>query len=76
MSEPVRKRGPYPSQRREAQQARRALASSLYGQGHTLRQIAAMMNISYQAVHAMLRRAGVALRLRGGNQGAHSRHKG
>jgi DNA-binding transcriptional regulator LsrR (DeoR family) len=66
----------YPSQRREAQAARRQLAVSCYEAGLSLRQIAVRMNISWQAVHAILRRAGVAMRTRGGNQGAHSRHRG
>jgi DNA invertase Pin-like site-specific DNA recombinase len=76
MSESVRKKGPYPSQRRDAQAARRQHAQELYESGLSLRQIAVRMNITYQAVHALLRRAGVPLRIRGGNQGAHSRHKG
>lgn len=70
------KRKAYPSQRREAQAARRQLAIAFYESGLSLRAIAIRMNISWQAVHAILRRAGVPMRTRGGNQGAHSRHRG
>jgi DNA invertase Pin-like site-specific DNA recombinase len=72
----ARKNGSYPSQRRAAQSARRQHAQELYATGLSLRQVAVRMNITYQAVHALLKRSGVTLRLRGGNQGAHSRHKG
>lgn len=71
-----RKKRAYPQQRRAAQVARRAHAKELYEQGFSLRQISVRMGISHQAVHALLRRSGVEMRLRGGNQGAHSRHKG
>jgi predicted transcriptional regulator len=62
--------------RRVAQTLRRDHARRLYEQGQTLRQIAAVMRVSYQAVHSLLRRQGVPMRPRGGNRGGHSRHAG
>jgi DNA-directed RNA polymerase specialized sigma24 family protein len=54
---------------------RRAIMVRLYERGLTLRQIADKMGVSYQAVHQTLTRAGVQFRPRGGNTGAHSRHR-
>jgi transposase len=54
---------------------RRALVVRLYQSGHTTRQIAERLGISYQAVHQMLQRLDVPLRPRGGNMGSHSRHR-
>lgn len=54
---------------------RRALVVSLYQSGHTTRQIAERLGISYQAVHQMLQRLEIPLRPRGGNMGSHSRHR-
>jgi len=55
--------------------ARRDLISTMYKEGYTIRRIAEDLGISYQAVHAMLKRIGVELRPRGGNFGSHSRHR-
>jgi transposase len=73
---PRKKHAPYPDQHKEARAARREHAKELYAQGYSLRQIAVRMGITYQAVHYLLNRQEVAMRPRGGNQGAHSRHKG
>ena len=54
---------------------RRSDAARLYLEGLTLRQVAVKLGITYQAVHALLKRGGVPLRPRGGSTGAHSRHK-
>jgi transposase len=73
---PRKKHAPYPKQDPAARAARRAHAKELYDQGYALRQIAVRMGITYQAVHYLLKRQDVPMRPRGGNQGAHSRHKG
>jgi transposase len=75
-TKPRKKHAPYPDQHKAARAARRAHAQELYAQGYSLRQIAVRMGITYQAVHYLLKVQSVALRPRGGNQGAHSRHKG
>lgn len=72
---PRKKHAPYPDQHAEARAARRAHAKELYEQGLPLRQIALRMGVTYQAVHYLLKRQEVPMRPRGGNQGAHSRHK-
>jgi len=46
----------------------------MYDSGMTMRQIAAKIGVSHQAVHQMLWRAGHPRRMRGGNTGTHSRH--
>jgi transposase-like protein len=46
----------------------------MYDSGMTMRQIAAKIGVSHQAVHQMLWRAGHPRRMRGGNTGNHSRH--
>ena len=61
--------GPYPDL------ARRAMVCDLYFNGMTIRQIATAVNVSYQAIHKLLKDAGVPLRPRGGNTGPHSRRK-
>lgn len=53
---------------------RRARLLAMYQSGMTLRQIAAAMGVSFQAIHETLRRAGARFRPRGGNNGSHSRH--
>ena len=61
--------GPYPDL------ARRTMVCELYFGGMTIRQIAAAVEVSYQAIHKLLKEAGVPLRPRGGNTGTHSRRK-
>jgi transposase-like protein len=46
----------------------------MYDSGLTMREIAAKMGVSHQAIHQMLWRAGHPRRMRGGNTGSHSRH--
>jgi transposase len=48
---------------------------ALYEAGMTIRDVAARVGTTYQAVHAMLQRMGVPIRPRGGSTGAHSRHR-
>ena len=76
MSESRKKYKEYPKQDPKARAARRAHAKELYKKGYALRQIAVRMGITYQAVHYLLKQQDVPMRPRGGNQGAHSRHKG
>lgn len=52
---------------------RRHAVIALYQSGLTLRECAAALKVSFQAVHQVLQRAGVPRRGRGGNQGSHSR---
>jgi len=55
---------------------KRDVAKMLYvDKGLSLRDVATRMGVTYQAVHSLLKRAGVDLRGRGGNQGAHSRRR-
>lgn len=54
---------------------RRAQVKALYESGLSVRQIAAQVGVTFQAVQSMLARMGVPRRPRGGNQGPHSRHK-
>ena len=67
--DPFAHTGPYPNT------SRRVAVVAMYEAGLSLRQIAARIGVSFQAVHGMLRRAGVAVRDRGGNTGSHSRHR-
>ncbi len=55
--------------------ARRIGVIAMYEAGMSLRQIGTRLGISFQAVHAMLLRAGVQMRGKGGNTGSHSRHR-
>ena len=48
---------------------------SMYESGLKLRDIAGVMNVTYQCVHQVLVRMGVTMRPRGGNTGSHSRHR-
>jgi transposase len=52
---------------------RRRAVIALYQSGLALRECAAALKVSFQAVHQILQRAGVPRRGRGGNQGSHSR---
>jgi predicted DNA-binding protein YlxM (UPF0122 family) len=54
---------------------RRHVAITLYESGLSLREVAAALKVTYQAIHNILVRAGVPRRGRGGNQGSHSRRK-
>lgn len=54
---------------------RRHAVVALYESGLTLRECAAALKVSFQAVHQILQRAGVPRRGRGGNQGSHSRRR-
>lgn len=54
---------------------RRHVAITLYESGLSLRECAAALKVTYQAVHNILVRAGVPRRGRGGNQGSHSRRR-
>lgn len=54
---------------------RRTLVAELYQAGHTTRQIAERLGVSYQAVHQMLQRLDIPRRPRGGNMGSHSRRR-
>lgn len=54
---------------------RRRRVEALYLQGMSVRAVAREVGVTFQAVHAMLVRAGIYRRPPGGNQGAHSRHR-
>lgn len=54
---------------------RRSVAKMLYNSGLSLRSVADKMGITFQAVHALLKRSGVTMRSKGGRSGSHSRHK-
>lgn len=54
---------------------RRRLVAELYQAGHTTRQIAEQLGVSYQAIHQMLQRLDIPRRPRGGNMGSHSRRR-
>lgn len=54
---------------------RRERVRALYEQGLTVREVADAVGVTFQAVQSMLDRMGVPRRPRGGNMGAHSRHK-
>lgn len=54
---------------------RRQRVADLYLSGLTVREVAREVGVTFQAVHSMLVRMGIGLRPRGGNQGAHSRHR-
>lgn len=55
-------------------EARRERVIQLYQMGLSMRDVAREVNVTFQAVHSMLVRAGVYRRPRGGNSGTHSRH--
>jgi len=44
-------------------------------EGKSIRQIAAELGVTFQAVQSLLVRMGVPRRPRGGNTGSHSRHR-
>jgi transposase len=44
-------------------------------EGKSIRQIAAELGVTFQAVQSLLARMGVPRRPRGGNTGSHSRHR-
>ena len=54
---------------------RRLRVIQLYQMGLSMRDVAREVGVTFQAVHSMLVRAGVYRRPRGGNTGAHSRHR-
>jgi DNA-binding MarR family transcriptional regulator len=54
---------------------RRVLVATLYQAGHTTRQIAEQLGVSYQAIQQMLQRLDIPRRPRGGNMGSHSRRR-
>lgn len=54
---------------------RRLVVESCYSSGLSIREIAEIAGVSFQAVHSMLKRMGMPMRQRGGNSGSHSRHK-
>ena len=54
---------------------RRHTVRVLYESGLSIRAVAERIGVSFQAVHSLLRRSGVALRPRGCSVGSHSRHK-
>lgn len=56
-------------------EARRQRVIQLYETGLSMRDVAREVNVTFQAVHSMLVRAGVYRRPRGGNTGPHSRHR-
>lgn len=56
-------------------EGRRIVVASLYNSGLSIRAIATIAGVSFQAVHSMLKRMNVEMRQRGGNSGSHSRHK-
>jgi transposase-like protein len=66
---------PRPPSKRGVQAARRQQMKSMYESGMKLRDIAGVMNVTYQCVHQVLVRMGVTMRPRGGNTGSHSRHR-
>lgn len=54
---------------------RRARVVALYRSGLSVRLVAEEVGVTFQAVHAMLRRMGEPRRKSGGNTGGHSRHR-
>lgn len=66
--------GQYPSKQSEKGRERREAIRAMYEQGKSLRAISTEVGVTFQAVHQILRRMGVPMRPRGGNQGSHSRH--
>jgi transposase-like protein len=68
MTEEARHLGNFPNTEK------RERVIDMYDSGMTMRQIAAKIGVSHQAVHQMLWRAGHPRRMRGGNTGTHSRH--
>ena len=56
-------------------EAKRAEAVRLYQTGLSIRQVGLLIWITFQAAHGFLKRSGVEMRQRGGNVGAHSRHR-
>lgn len=54
---------------------RRTAVAALYQAGHSAREIAQIVGISFQAVLGLLQRAGIPRRPAGGNTGSHSRHR-
>lgn len=48
---------------------------ALYAEGHSLAALAERFGVSKEAIRQTLKRDGVELRKRGGNQGPHSRHR-
>lgn len=54
---------------------KRQTVVALYQHGHTIRDIARAVGVTFQAVHALLVKAGVPRRPRGGNTRSHSRHR-
>ena len=54
---------------------RRHTVRVLYESGLSIRDVSVRIGVSFQAVHALLKRSGVVLRPRGCNVGSHSRHK-
>ncbi len=69
------KKNPYSHTGPHPNKARRTAVKALYEAGMTIRDVAARVGTTYQAVHAMLQRMGVPIRPRGGSTGAHSRHR-
>ena len=56
-------------------QHRRRVVATLYQSGLSMRDIAAIVGVSFQAVQSLCKRMGLPVRPPGGNQGAHSRHE-
>jgi transposase len=54
---------------------RRHTVRVLYESGLSIRDVSERIGVSFQAVHALLKRSGVVLRPRGCNVGSHSRHR-
>ena len=54
----------------------RAEIVARYESGFPAAEVARQFNVSRQAVCQILKKEGVAIRPRGGNQGGHSRHGG
>lgn len=52
-----------------------AEVATLYRQGQSLAALAQRFGVSKEAIRQTLKREGVELRKRGGNQGPHSRHR-
>ena len=69
------KRDPFVHTGRTPNEARRVAVKAMYDGGMSVRQIAALVGTTYQAVHSLLQRSGMQLRPRGGNTGSHSRHR-
>lgn len=70
-----RKRERFSHTGRRPNEERRQAVLTLYQSGLSIRDVAKLIGVTPQAVQSLLHRMGAERRPRGGNQGAHSRHR-